>query len=614
MPPKKPVAAKPAAKSAPARQAAGKAPAAGKAAPPGKKGTPAPTATAKKGTVPAKGKSNVQAPSKPKEKVWTKEDDAARTIQTKVRQHLAKKKLKELKKKKEEYEELMLNLEKEAFAKLVKMEQEKYEKERQKEEEERKRKREEARRKKKMLEAAFEGSSDEILELLKEVKELDDKNGVPTDAVGRALRNKHLMALIECEDANENTVLSEAASGGHCDTIKMLLEKGGDPNSKGQFGRTPLYRAAFAGHLEACELLLQNGADPRIYANDGQTPEQIASIPAIQTMLQEWDVSQTENLLTKLDNAKKQRAEEEKKRREAEEKKLEGKIDEAQLEYDTKNKQLSRAYQELNKRINEHDTCVAQGYERLDITLQAIHDQEDEVEILKMETEKAREILSQAKLKLREQQMEGRGRYLTLPRNMCNRLNAATDEELPGVKVNIRELDDVLLRDVGNKIKDSGSIHVNFWPLMIDPSGQAATFLRYRDTNYINALSPHQMEPERVRMAVLGSIRYGKYLVLDMMEVDMFDTVGDVWDNIQKGLLSMIMDKTILQEENCGHVGMVLVLYLKMVKESDGEEYSKNKFNDFRKDNFKFVIITKNPYPPTKLMETTYPIRIVVPT
>ncbi|KAJ8305741.1 hypothetical protein KUTeg_016286 [Tegillarca granosa] len=266
MPPKKPVAAKPAAKPAPARQAAGKAPAAGKAAPPGKKGTPAPTATAKKGTVPAKGKSNVQAPSKPKEKVWTKEDDAARTIQTKVRQHLAKKKLKELKKKKEEYEELMLNLE-------------------------------------------------------KEVKELDDKNGVPTDTVGRALRNKHLMALIECEDANENTVLSEAASGGHCDTIKMLLEKGGDPNSKGQFGRTPLYRAAFAGHLEACELLLQNGADPRIYANDGQTPEQIASIPAIQTMLQEWDVSQTENLLTKLDNAKKQRVEEEKKRREAEEKK-----------------------------------------------------------------------------------------------------------------------------------------------------------------------------------------------------------------------------------------------------------------------------------------------------
>lgn len=71
------------------------------------------SAAAKKGAAPAKGKGNAQAPSKPKEKVWTKEDDAARTIQTKIRQHLAKKKLKELKNKKQEYEELMLNLEKE---------------------------------------------------------------------------------------------------------------------------------------------------------------------------------------------------------------------------------------------------------------------------------------------------------------------------------------------------------------------------------------------------------------------------------------------------------------------------------------------------------------------
>lgn len=34
-----------------------------------------------------------------------------------------------------------------------------------------------------------------------------------------------------------------------------------------------------------------------------------------------------------------------------------------------------------------------------------------------------------------------------------------------------------------------------------------------------------------------------------MMEVDMFDTVNDVWDNIQKDLLNMIMDRSILQEE-----------------------------------------------------------------
>lgn len=64
--------------------------------------------------------------------------------------------------------------------------------------------------------------------------------------------------------------------GGHADTVRYLIEQGADPNSRGQFERTPLYRAAFAGHLDCCEALLQSGADPRIYANDGQTPENVS--------------------------------------------------------------------------------------------------------------------------------------------------------------------------------------------------------------------------------------------------------------------------------------------------------------------------------------------------
>lgn len=30
------------------------------------------------------------------------------------------------------------------------------------------------------------------------------------------------------------------------------------------------------------------------------------------------------------------------------------------------------------------------------------------------------------------------------------------EDDLPGLKVSVRELDDVLMRDVGNRIKDSG--------------------------------------------------------------------------------------------------------------------------------------------------------------
>ena len=52
---------------------------------------------------------------KPKEKVWTKEDDMARKIQTKYRQYRAKKLLEKKKQEKQEYDDLMDKLEKEVL-------------------------------------------------------------------------------------------------------------------------------------------------------------------------------------------------------------------------------------------------------------------------------------------------------------------------------------------------------------------------------------------------------------------------------------------------------------------------------------------------------------------
>ena len=45
------------------------------------------------------------------------------------------------------------------------------------------------------------------------------------------------------------------------------------------------------------------------------------------------------------------------------------------------------------------------------------------------------------------------------------------------------------------------------WPLVIDTSGQAATFLRYQDTNYVDAVNPDHLRPERIRLALLGALR-----------------------------------------------------------------------------------------------------------
>lgn len=70
----------------------------------------------------------------------------------------------------------------------------------------------------------------------------------------QSLITRHQLALVDCEDANNNTPLSEAAGGGHEDTIKMLIQRGANVNSRGRYQRVPLWRAAFGGHLQAVQV------------------------------------------------------------------------------------------------------------------------------------------------------------------------------------------------------------------------------------------------------------------------------------------------------------------------------------------------------------------------
>ncbi|XP_074980924.1 IQ motif and ankyrin repeat domain-containing protein 1 isoform X3 [Caretta caretta] len=382
-----------------------------------------------------------------------------------------------------EYTELMERLQREAFIAMVKKEQEEAERERQKEEEKRKKQQEIQQRKKRMLEAAFDGDVEEMKAVLKEVSDLDTKNGVGTDEKGKATRLCNHINMVECTDSNGNTPLSEAAGGGHPNAVKLLIENGANPNCKGAFGRTPLYRAAFGGHMAAVETLLQYGADPRLYADDGNTPEQ------------------------------------------------------------------------------------------------AIGDAEKLVETLRLAAEKAEEKLSLARLRLREQTQEGVG------------------NEFQGLKCSVQELDDVLLKDVGGKIHSDGR-----WPLIIDPSGQAATFLRYRDTNYLNTLNPNDMNMETIRLALLGALRYGKPVVFDMMEVNMFDAVKRQLERIESGLAEAILSKQILQNER----------YLSLVRATDGPEYSQTEFQATRIGNFKLFVVIKRHQPPEELLQSLLPIWIIL--
>ncbi|PIK60415.1 putative ankyrin repeat and KH domain-containing protein mask [Apostichopus japonicus] len=68
------------------------------------------------------------------------------------------------------------------------------------------------------------------------------------------------------------TPLMEAASAGHVDIVKLLLEYEADVNAQSSAGNTPLMYACSGGHEEIVKILLDNGAKIEDHNENGHTP------------------------------------------------------------------------------------------------------------------------------------------------------------------------------------------------------------------------------------------------------------------------------------------------------------------------------------------------------
>ncbi|XP_022089663.1 putative IQ motif and ankyrin repeat domain-containing protein [Acanthaster planci] len=176
---------------------------------------------------------------------------------------------------------------------------------------------------------------------------------------------------------------------------------------------------------------------------------------------------------------------------------------------------------------------------------------------------------------------------------------ASTEKDVPvekssdlGVSIKFSDFSNELLCNEAS-YKKSGR-----WPVVLDPTGNAATFLKYRDAILLNARTPNDLVPNTIRRAVLAGLRYGKPLVLDLEDSDLFDVCVTKFDEVQKGLMDDILSKEIMKNEK----------YLSLVKDTDGPEFKADCFLS-EVNNFLFVITTKIA-PPSPLRIKTFVIEI----
>ena len=93
--------------------------------------------------------------------------------------------------------------------------------------------------------------------------------------------------------------------------------------------------------------------------------------------------------------------------------------------------------------------------------------------------------------------------------------------------------------------EDDAATQTGKWRVLLDPSGKADIFLRYRNYNYLDVADPGMVAAESLRINLVGAIRYGKTLVINVRDFADVDFFADKCRDVHKGLWDALLDTSV---------------------------------------------------------------------
>jgi len=130
--------------------------------------------------------------------------------------------------------------------------------------------------------------------------------------------------------------------------------------------------------------------------------------------------------------------------------------------------------------------------------------------------------------------------------------------------------------------------------VLVDLGGNGSVYLRYRDTNRLILTKDGGVPPiDETRLALLGGVRFGKPVVLEVLSELDWTHVVSLFDAVTPGLLNGVLDHSLASPS-----GIDLLF-----KPGDPDFYGSAYFSAAAAAAFQLIILTKQPFPPDDFAE-----------